>query len=221
VTGTVRLLSEVRARRRAGTLDPVILIVGSGEQYGRHEPAELPLRETAEQRPLTVYAASKAAQEVAALQACRSDGARVAATRSFNHSGPGQLERFLLPALVRRGLQARRDGAALRAGNLDPVRDFLHVADVVSAYAALAERGGVGEVYNVSSGRGRSVREVAEAVLRRLGVEAAVESDPALARPVDLPALVGDPGKLRAATGWAPARGLEDIIDDLIHATTQ
>lgn len=224
VVGTVRLLEELRRRREAGVLDPVVVVVGSAEQYGRHEAADLPLDEGAEQRPLTVYAASKAAQEVAALQAWRHGGVRLVATRSFNHSGPGQGPHFLLPALVTRALALRaRGGAAgreLKIGNGTPVRDFLHVRDVARAYLALAERGTPGTVYNVSSGRGTSVRELAELVLRRLDVDAAVVSDPALVRPADVPALVGDSTRLRRATGWAPERSLEDIIDDLSDAAT-
>src|SRR5919205_4014533 len=107
VLAAARLLGEVRERRRAGTLDPVVLIVGSGEQYGRHDESEQPLRECAEQRPMSVYAASKAAQEIVALEVFRSSGAKVIATRSFNHSGPVQSERFVLPALVGRALRLR------------------------------------------------------------------------------------------------------------------
>lgn len=216
-----RLLGVVRERRRAGTLDPVVLVIGSGEQYGRHDAANMPLREDAEQRPLNVYAASKAAQEVVALEAWRSEGVRVIATRSFNHSGPGQSERFLLPALVRRaqGLKTTGD-RVLALGNTSPVRDFLHVADVVRAYVRLAERGTPGEAYNVSSGVGIDVARLAERVLELTGVDARLESDSALVRPVDVPVLVGDSAKLRVATGWAPERPLDSIIGDLIRAAT-
>jgi GDP-4-dehydro-6-deoxy-D-mannose reductase len=228
VVGAARLLGELRARRRAGVLDPAVVIVGSAEQYGRHDADEMPLREDAVQRPLNVYAASKAAQEVVALEAHRSDGVRVIATRSFNHSGAGQPTRFLLPALVARALALRepRAGAgaggrpALAIGNRDTVRDFLHVADVARAYILLAAHGAPGEVYNVSSGAGCRVADLAARVLDAARVDADVATDPALTRPVDVPALVGDNAKLRHATGWAPEKTLDDIIDDLIHAAT-
>lgn len=221
VVGTVRLLAELRRHRHAGTGDPTVLIVGSAEQYGRHELNEMPLHEQAEQRPLTLYAASKVAQEVAALQAFRSDGVRVVCTRSFNHSGVGHDARFLLPSLVARALALPATGGVLAIGNGDTVRDFLHVSDVVAAYLALLERGATGEAYNVSSGEGTSVRALAQAVLRRVGASADVTSDPAFSRPVDVPVLVGSNAKLRRATGWHPARTRDDIIDDLIHAATR
>lgn len=219
--GTVRLLAEVRRLRLAGTADPVVLVVGSAEQYGRHEINEMPLHEDAEQRPLTLYAASKVAQEVAALQAFRSEGLRIVCTRSFNHSGIGHDARFLLPSLVARALKVARDGGTLDIGNGDTVRDFLHVRDVVDAYLALLERGATGEAYNVSSGEGVSVRALAQSVLRRVGTSAEVTMNAALARPVDVPVLVGANAKLRRATGWTPRHSRDDIIDDLIHAATR
>ena len=218
VLGAARLLHEVRTRRRAGEIDPVVLVVGSAEQYGLSERGR-PRVETDPQAPLTDYAASKAAQEIIALEAARSEGVRVIATRSFNHSGRGQAEHFLLPALVRRA-RAIRDGAepSLRIGNADTVRDFLHVQDVVRAYLLLIERGSAGEVYNVCSGIGQRVRDLAARVLAAAGADAEVVTDPALVRKVEVPWLVGDSTKLRAATGWAPALTCDDIIADLINA---
>lgn len=215
-----RLVGIVGERRRAGALDPVVLVVGSGEQYGRHDPAEFPLPETAEQRPHTAYAATKVAQETLAMQAWRADAVRVIAARSFNHSGPGQQGRFLLPGLVGR-MKALRDapaGTPLVMGNQTTVRDFLHVDDVVAAYIALAERGRPGEAYNVASGVGHSVGDLARRVLARGGVAAPVESDPALVRPAEVPALIGSAAKLAADTGWARRRTLDDLLDDLIAA---
>jgi GDP-4-dehydro-6-deoxy-D-mannose reductase len=219
--GTVRLLAELRRHRAAGTGDPRVLVIGSAEQYGRHEINDMPLHEGAVQRPLTLYAASKVAQEVAALQAFRSDGVRLVCTRSFNHSGRGHGAHFLLPALVQRALRLPAQGGVLHIGNGDTVRDFLHVRDVVDAYLALLDHGAAGEAYNVCSGEGVSVRGLAQRVLQRAGRTAEITTDPSLSRPVDVPVQVGNNSKLRRATGWAPRRTRDDIIDDLIHAATR
>ena len=219
--GTVRLLAELSRQRRTGGPDPVVVIVGSAEQYGRHELTEMPLHEDTEQRPLTLYAASKVAQEVAALQAFRSEGVRVVCTRSFNHSGVGHGPHFLLPSIVSRALRLPPTGGRLSIGNGDTVRDYLHVEDVADAYILLLEKGLAGEAYNVCSGEGTSVRALASAVLARLGVSAEIGSDAELARSVDVPVLVGSNSKLRRATGWTPRHTRNDIIDDLIHASTR
>jgi GDP-4-dehydro-6-deoxy-D-mannose reductase len=221
VLGAVRLFAALNERRTAGTLDPTTLIVGTGLQYGIHPGEEQPLTEAAEQRPLTAYAASKTAQEAVALQVQRSSGGRVVCTRSFNHSGAGQSAEYLLPALVRRARALKRDGGrTLSLGN-DVLRDYLHVADVAEAYLALAERGRSGEVYNVCSGAGIGVRELAAAVLLRAGVSAEISTAPSLVRATDIPALVGSPAKLMRDTGWSPRKTHADIIDDLLNAATE
>jgi GDP-4-dehydro-6-deoxy-D-mannose reductase len=220
VVASVRLVSELATRRSAGTIDPVVVVVGSGEQYGRHD-SNAPLSETTVQQPLSVYGATKAAQEIGALQACRGSGLRVVCTRSFNHTGPGQPPHMLVPALVRRALALRgSDRPRLSIGNTTPIRDFLHVEDVVEAYLLLAERGIPGEAYNVSSGVGRTVGELAALVLSRVGIDAELEPVAEYIRPVDLPVLVGDSTKLRAATGWRPRSGIEHAIDQLIDAAS-
>jgi GDP-4-dehydro-6-deoxy-D-mannose reductase len=219
VIAAARLLAEVKTRRAAGSLDPVVLVVGSGEQYGRHDASEMPLSESAAQRPHSVYAASKAAQEHIALEAFRSGGIRVIATRSFNHSGAGQADRFVIPALVGRALALREAGTrTLAIGNTTTVRDFLHVRDVARAYADLVERGTAGDVYNVASGVGVDVGTLARRVLALVGVDAIFNTDAALVRPAEVPVLIGDATKLRRATGWSPRLTLDSIIEDLIRA---
>lgn len=231
VLGAVRLLSSIARRRAAGVLDPVVLIVGSGVQYGHHETSEMPLVESAEQRPVTIYGASKAAQETAALQVFRQSGVRVICARSFNHSGVGHGSQYLLPSLVAR---VRRIAAAapsqvarasrfaadgprqLALGN-DVLRDYVHVDDVVAAYVLLAAHGRPGEAYNVASGRGVSTRQLAADVLHRAGVAADISTDAALVRATDIPTLIGSPAKLARDTGWAPRKTHLDIIDDLLR----
>jgi GDP-4-dehydro-6-deoxy-D-mannose reductase len=218
VLGAVRLLGAIQRRVAAGALNTMTLIVGTGMQYGSHAASAMPLRETSEQRPVTTYAASKTAQEFAALQFFRAGGLRVVCTRSFNHSGRGQAGEYLLPSLVARAQRIQRgDETRLSMGN-DVVRDYLHVSDVVRAYLLLMERGVAGEVYNVSSGRGVSARQLAEDVLLRVGAPVDISTDPALVRASDVAVNIGSPAKLKHDTGWTPLKTHADIIDDLLHA---
>lgn len=216
----VLLLDGLQEPRAAGVIDPVLLTVGSGEQYGRHDQAAQPLGEDTPCAPLSFYGATKVAQEQLALSAHRADGVRVMATRSFNHSGRGQAPQFLLPALVKRAKEAKASGTPVAIGNTDTVRDFLHVEDVVDAYISLITRGTPGEVYNVCSGSGVRVGDLAAEVLAAAGVSAGLRPDPGLQRRVDVPTLVGDNAKLRAATGWSPRRTRADIISELLNAAS-
>ena len=215
----VRLLDVLEERRLAGTLDPVLLVVGSGEQYGRHEISALPLVEEADCRPLTPYAASKMAQEMFALSAYRRSGVRVVCTRSFNHSGRGQSKDFVIPGLVHRVAAAARAGERTTTiGNTSVARDFLHVEDVARAYVALAELGRPGEVYNVSSGVAVTIGDLAQQVSAIVGATIEFVPNGNLQRAIDLPQLAGQNQKLRDDADWAPRLTVADIIRDVVAA---
>jgi len=104
------------------------------------------------------------------------------------------------------------------AGSLAPVRDFLHVEDVAEAYLALLARGVPGEAYNVASGEGISLDELFRRLARHVGVAAVPVEDPALLRSADILHLVGDPSKLRAATGWQPTIALDRTLKEVADA---
>jgi GDP-4-dehydro-6-deoxy-D-mannose reductase len=127
----------------------------------------------------------------------------------------------VIPAFVRRLKAARRLGAAVvKTGNLDPIRDFLDVRDVVLAYVALLTRGEPGEIYNVASGEGFSLQALFLRLADLIGVRATAEVDLELARAADLPYLVGDASRLRQRTGWAPRYTLDQTLQDLVNAQT-
>lgn len=197
-----------------------LLVVGSAEQYGAVPAAAQPIAESQPFRPQSPYAVSKAAQEILALQYADTYGLEVVLTRSFNHSGPGQSDRFVLPSFARQLAQAERDGgpARLRVGNLEVRRDFLDVRDVVRAYVLLQERGEPAAAYNVCRGESYRLRDLLELLVARARVEVQVETDPERLRTTDLPELRGDPSRLRARTGWEPrldvATMLGDVLDD-------
>ncbi|MFN0088752.1 MAG: GDP-mannose 4,6-dehydratase, partial [Acidimicrobiales bacterium] len=194
-----------------------VLVVSSSDVYGRVSPDELPLTETSRLRPVSPYAASKAAAEAVAAQAFYGRGLDVVVARAFNHLGPGQSDRFVAAALAARVAHAERTGAPDAAtGNLAARRDFTDVRDVVRAYRLLVERGAGGEIYNVCSGADVAVQELADAFVARAARPLRLVVDPGLARPVDLPVLRGDYAKLAAATGWAPQIPLSDTIDDVL-----
>jgi GDP-4-dehydro-6-deoxy-D-mannose reductase len=146
---------------------------------------------------------------------------RVVAARAFNHSGPGQSAAFLVPALIERAREAKESNASsIRIGNPTPVRDYLHVEDVARAYLYLALRGEPGQAYNVASGAGISVAQLAELILEHVQCEARLDSDPALTRAGDIPVLIGDAAKLSRTTSWTTRHTLEMMIDDMIDAAT-
>lgn len=216
--GTARIAYVLAEARRAGRADPLFLLVSTAEVYGRGTNGR-PRQESDPLAPCSPYASSKVGAEAAALEAWRRTGLRVVVARAFAHTGPGQDTRFVVPAFAERLRHAREIGApVVKVGNLDPVREFLDVRDVVDAYARLLTRGVPGEAYNVAGGQGIGLRELFDRVAALLDVRAIPEVDPTLVRPADIPSLVGDGSKLRAATGWAPAHAFDDTLRDAVDA---
>jgi len=213
----VGALNVLRACADAGV--GRVLVAGSADVYGIVGPEDLPLTEAAPMRPVTPYGASKAAADVLALQAFLGDGLGTLRVRAFNHTGPGQGVSMLVPGLAQRIADAERDeGHKVRVGRVDIVRDLCDVRDVVRAYRLLVEHGTPGETYNVCSGHGVSVREVADAMLAMSDAPLELVVDTELVRPVDVPRLVGDPARLHAATGWEPEIPLDETLRDVLKA---
>ncbi len=196
-----------------------LLYVGTGEVYGPRPEGVPPLREEDPLAPPNLYAATKAAAEVRATLAVERDGMDVVRVRPFNHSGPGRPPTYAESSFAQQIAQIERGERepVLRVGNLDAVRDFSDVRDVVRAYTLLLERGERGAVYNVCSGRGWRIREVVDHLTSRSKTKPRVEVDPQLFRalPPQGSALVGDPARLRAL-GWAPDHPFEETLDDLL-----
>jgi GDP-4-dehydro-6-deoxy-D-mannose reductase len=196
-----------------------VLLVGSGEQYGPAAPGAAAWTESAPLRPRTPYARSKACADLlGAHYAAR--GLDVVRVRAFNHSGPGQSDVFVMASFARQAAEiaAGRRAPVFAVGNLDSVRDFLDVDDVVEAYLRLLDPKVPAGAYNVASGVGRRIGAVLDLLREAAGIEARIEIDPARLRPADVS--VGDAARLRAATGWAPRVPFEQsarrVLDDWV-----
>jgi GDP-4-dehydro-6-deoxy-D-mannose reductase len=214
--GTARLCEALAAM---GASAPRFLLVSTAEVYGAGPPR--PRRESDPPAPCSPYAASKLGAEVAATEVGRRTGMRVIIVRPFPHTGGGQDTRFVAPAFAQRIREALHSGQReVRVGNLDPIRDFLHVDDVADAYLALLECEEPGPCYNVAAGSGVPIREVFERLRRLLGADVRATPDPALMRPADIPHLVGDAARLRTDTGWRPRRTLDDALGEVARAET-
>jgi len=212
VEGTHNVLAAARSAEVAR-----VVTVTSADIYGRVDPGDLPLTESAPIRPVSPYAASKAAADLVAQQAHLGHGQDVVRARPFNHLGPGQSDRFVGSALASRIAQNERLGSSdLHVGNLAPRRDFTDVRDVVRAYRLLAGHGVSGAVYNVCSGESTSVNELVQLLLGLTDRPMTLVEDADLFRPADILDLCGDPARLIADTGWTPLHVLEGTLSDLL-----
>jgi len=213
--GTVQMLEAVRAEAPKAR----VIVASSGEVYGRAET--IPTPEDAPVAPISPYAASKAAAELAASQAAAT-GLDVAVVRPFPQVGPGQDERFAIGSWTRQIARLESDGGGtLLVGELSGERDLTDVRDGARAYLLLLEAGAARGAYNLSSGRGIRMGDVLDLLVGLSSVPIEVEQEQARLRPVEIPVLVGDPSKLRAATGWEPEFPLEQTLADALEAARQ
>lgn len=215
VQGQTNLFESVRELE----LDPTIQIACSSEEYGMVHPDEVPIREDNPLRPLSPYAVSKVAQDLMGYQYHQSYGLKVIRTRGFNHTGPRRGEVFVTSNFAKQiaEIEAGLRPPVIRVGNLDAIRDFTDVRDMVRAYWFAVQKGRPGEAYNIATGEGIHIRELLDRLLAMSTTKVTIEIDPDRLRPSDVERLIGDSSKFRQDTGWAPQIPFEKTLRDVLQ----
>lgn len=212
VVGTVNVLEAARTQAP----ECRVLVASTGDVYGRAQ--RVPTPEDDPLQPLSPYAGSKAAAEVACEQA-RRVGVDVVVSRGFQQEGPGRDERFAVGSWAAQIARAEEaGGGTVRVGDLSAKRDIVDVRDVCRAYELLLDPSVAAGTYNVAGGRAVEMREVLELLVGLAEAPIEVEPDPARLRPADLPLVCGDASRLREATGWEPMIPLEQTLADTLDA---
>jgi GDP-4-dehydro-6-deoxy-D-mannose reductase len=193
-----------------------VVMVSSGYVYGSSAP-DHPSKETdalATPGKFGCYTDSKAAME----ELCANFSGIAIVARPFSHTGPGQVPSFAIPGFAKQiaEIEAGVLAPVVHVGNLEALRDMLHVKDVVRAYSALLKAGVPGETYNVSTGKPVSVRSMLEVLCTRSTVHVRIEQDPARLRPADIACSSGSPQKIRDTVGWRAHSSTEDALVDTL-----
>jgi len=196
-----------------------LLSVGSSEEYGNVSNNDIPIKETAPLNPVSPYAIARVSQEMLSRCYVSSHGLDIILTRSFNHIGPRQREIFVVPSIVKQILEKKntdQSNIKLITGDVSIVRDFTDVRDVVKAYHLLLQKGISGELYNICSGTGKSIKEIIDIILNLLNIQAIIEIDKDKIRPNDNKIIIGDNTKIKNLIGWYPEIKLIDSLRDII-----
>jgi GDP-4-dehydro-6-deoxy-D-mannose reductase len=191
-----------------------VLSVGSSEQYGIVSERDLPLTENQPQCPANPYAVARVAQEQLARIYATGYGLDICCTRSFNHCGPGQTDRFVVSAIVKQFVKIAHglQDPVIHIGNGAIVRDFVDVHDVVEAYRLLLTQGKRGEVYNICSGKGRSIRDIVTLLSDMYHIDVQVHQEQSQIRPIDNPRIIGSYQKIQNDMGWKPRIPFEESL---------
>jgi GDP-4-dehydro-6-deoxy-D-mannose reductase len=199
-----------------------VLLVSSAEIYGGGRGVmDVIHRESDPPVPLTPYATAVASCELVARQFTGAHHSDIVVARAFGVTGPYQDRKFVLSSAASQiaAIQLYDGETVIYTGNLDVSRDYLDVRDQARALALLIKRGRPGEVYNVCSGKVRTIRDLVMFLIGLSGAPIEIRIDPALERSIDIPLLVGSPEKLISLTGWKPMISLEDSLRDLYEET--
>jgi len=200
-------------------LRPRVLVVGSSDEYGRVRPEDVPTDENVPLRPTTPYAVSKVGQDVMGFQYFAQHGLPVVRVRPFNHTGPGQDARFVIPSFARQLAEIEKGGREplLRVGNLDVARDFTDVRDMVCAYRLALVAGAAGDVYNLGCGRSVRLTDMVDELIGLCRVPVETRIDQTLLRPSDVPRQEANTRKFTTLTGWQPRVAWHTTLRDTLE----
>jgi GDP-4-dehydro-6-deoxy-D-mannose reductase len=195
-----------------------ILSVGSTEEYGNANEG-LPLKETDCPEPASPYGVARVLQQKLVKIYADSFGIDIVHTRSFNHIGPYQKPEYVIASFAKQIVQQAKEGKhpiQLITGDVEVMRDFSDVRDVVRAYFLLLTNGEKGETYNVCSGKSYVLKDIISILSTIIGEHVLHSVDEKNFRPSENKIIVGSYEKLKNTTGWVPEYNIENSLRDII-----
>lgn len=215
IKGTLNLLEVLRDISFAGK----VLLIGSGEEYGRIHENEVPITEDTVLRPGNIYAATKGCQNMLGSIYAKAYQLQLVMVRAFNHVGPGQSPQFVVSDFCKQVVEVEKGlrEPVIHVGNLKAKRDFTDVRDVVAAYECLIRDGVSGETYNVGAGNAYSIQEILDQIIALSGQEIQVQVEAERLRPIDVPIISADVTKISQHTDWKRKITLEQTLQDTLE----
>ncbi len=215
IVGSANLFEAVRQAE----INPAIQIACSSEEYGMVLDSELPIRETNPLRPLSPYAVSKVAMDYLGYQYHESYGMRIIRTRGFNHTGPRRGDTFAESNFAKQiaMIESGKQEPVIKVGNLDALRDYTDVRDMVKGYVLALDKCDAGDVYNICTGKSIRIGDMLDMLLSFSKTKVKIQQDPDRMRPSDVRVLNGDNTKFVQKTGWAPQIEFKQTMKDLLE----
>jgi GDP-4-dehydro-6-deoxy-D-mannose reductase len=198
--------------------DTRVLIIGSSDCYGIIDQTNIKIPESYPLKPVSLYAITKAVNEYYAYHYSMVYGLNIILVRTFNHTGPRRPGEYALSGFAKQIVEIEKGlkEPTLHVGNLNIVRDFLDVRDVVVAYHLALEKCRSGDVYNICSGKGYKLKDLLDILLSLARLKVKIHVEDKLIRRFDLPYIVGDNSKFAGETGWETKYDIRDTLKDLL-----
>ncbi|WP_026505233.1 GDP-mannose 4,6-dehydratase [Butyrivibrio sp. NC3005] len=210
VCGALNILEAVHQCE----MESSILMIGSSEEYGKSDE---PLNEGSSIKASNPYGISKVMLENFCELFRQRYGMKVHYVRPFNHTGVGQNDNFVIPSWCKQVATITQSGKTgeMLVGNLDIVRDFSNVKDVVNAYRLVIESKDCHIVYNVGSGKGTPLREILENVISLSNQKIVVKTDPKLIRPIENRVICCNCNLIKKNLGWEPQYDMKKTVEEI------
>lgn len=219
VNGTINIYEAIKFTRQIrADYDPIVVVACSSAEYGQtmNELKDPYVKETAELKPLHPYGVSKVGQDLLSFQYFINDHIRCIRVRIFNSTGTRKVN-DVTSDFTYRAVEAERTGIyELRCGNLETKRAIMDQRDLVKGLMYLAEKGKMGEVYNLSSEYCYQMKDIVAMIEKKIGHKLEIKVDSKLLRPTDERIIVGNIDKLKADTGWKQSIPMEQTVSDMI-----
>ena len=210
LNGTLNLLEAVRQTGSQARL----LIAGTSEEYG-YDRDDYELSESSLAIPTTSYGVSKLAATTLAMTYVRNFGMNIVVSRAWNHIGPGSSTSYAASAFAKRIAEAEKFGTIVKHGNLESIRNYTDVRDVISAYLLLVDC--PSGIYNVAGESTVSAKWVLNSLTSNVSKQISFEVNDNLFRPMSLKFPKPNIDKLKETTGWTQKHDIKDTLKDMLN----
>lgn len=207
--GTLNLLNACVQLKKI----PRFVFISSSQVYGNVPLELLPIDESFPLDPVNHYGASKAAGELAVKTYGCEYGMEYVILRPFNHTGPGQTDKFVIPKIVN---AFNRDEKTLALGNIHTIRDFSDVRDVVKAYDSIIDHFKNGSIYNIASEKGITIASIVEKIIQISGKAMTIDKKEFLVRKNEIQSIIGNAQRIKNETGWRPLFTIDDTLKAML-----
>lgn len=214
-TNTLGSLNVLEAVRNLG-LKTKIHLCGSSEEYGDVEGKNVHTTELSLPNPQSPYSIGKIGMDYLGILYGKAYHMSIVITRTFNHTGPGRGEMYAESAWAKQIVEIeQRRRTVVRHGDLEPVRNYTDVRDIVEAYTLAIDL--PNGVYNICSDQNVTMAEVLDMLKKQANCPIYTMQDSTLMRPADFSFKAPSSKKFRDATGWEPKIDLDRTMRDLLH----
>ena len=206
LTGTVNLLNALKEY-----VDYENFIFSSTSEIYCGKAIKPPFKEDDGFTPASPYSLSKYCAEMTIKTFSNIYSKNFTILRLFNFFGKGMPKKFFLPQLIDK--LNRGDDFDMTSG--EQIRDYLHVDDVLQAMISSTTKKAYNEVFNVCSGKGKSIKEIAIELKENLKSNSNIKFGALPYRDNEVWEMVGDNSHIKNELGFIPKHMLEDFIFNL------